>query len=173
MLKQNNYRISILAITNIVPTVVILCTVNVPLSTEHLRDVLTISSVLLGITTATVVFFGEYIESTGKRLFELKAILTAKPEAVKKLPDSLLKLVFLQFFLWWSLVTNCIATLLSVFVLYQQNTMVGILALSFMVMGILTLFEWMSFFVMASTPGKRTYDALKEEVDTTEKNKQA
>ena len=142
-------------------------------STDEARDVLATSGALLGITTATLVFFGGYVETTTDELFGKKAKLKDWPKAVSNIPKALLNLVFLQFVLWWSLLANGISTLLGIASFYALGyDLIGVLSLCFLLIGILTILAWMSLFVLSNTPGKWTYTSLAEQskTDSTQPN---
>jgi hypothetical protein len=168
--KANRYQIVLLVIFNIVPLGIVLWRVG-SLAEAEVRDVLTTSSVLLGITTATIVFFGQYVQNTTDFLFRKSNDLKKFKGVPENLRKALLGLIFLQYLLWWSLLTDGIATLLSLLAFYMKDvTIIGVIALSFMLMGILTLLLWMTLFILVNTPGKLTYDAIGENQQDSENN---
>jgi hypothetical protein len=160
-LVRENTRVLIFTISvNLFITIVTLALVN-KVTADEARDVLATSAALLGITTATLVFFGSYVGSATDALFGDKTKLKDFPEAVANIPKVLLNLIFLQFVLWWSLIANGISTLLGIATFYIAGySIIGTLSLCFLLIGILTILIWMSLFILSNTPGKWTYSAL-------------
>ena len=145
---------------NVLVVVIVFSLVS-QISIDKVRDILGLSGVLLGITTATLVFFGDYVEKTTDELFKKKDQLAKYEGTGKNIARVLLRLIFLTYLLWWSLILNGAASLLALLATYDISVgAIGIASLALSVMGIFTVITWMSLFVLANTPGKFTYEAL-------------
>ena len=160
LIKANPSEFSITLALNILVALLVFGLVS-QTSGDKIRDVLGTSGVLLGITTATLVFFGDYVEKTTDELFGKKEQLAKYAGTGLRIAKVLLKLIFLTYLLWWSLILDGASLLLAIAATYDISMgVLGVASLAFLSMGILTVLVWMSLFVLTNTPGKFTYQAL-------------
>jgi hypothetical protein len=128
---------------------------------EQSRDIFAISATILGISTATLVFFGDYVQKTTSWLFEKRSALAEFREAIPRMGKVFLKLIFLQLLLWWTVISSGVSMLLAVIPIYRTEfVLVGVVALALLLAAILTIIFWMSLFVLLHTPGRITYRVL-------------
>jgi hypothetical protein len=128
---------------------------------EQSRDIFAISATILGISTAALVFFGDYVQKTTSWLFEKRSALAEFREAIPRIGEVFLKLIFLQLLLWWTVISSGVSMLLAVIPIYRTEfVLVGVVALALLLAAILTIIFWMSLFVLLHTPGRITYRVL-------------
>ena len=162
--KTNSSELIGIAIANI--TIFILVNSFVKqIKPSLVGDILSSSATLLGISTATVVFFGDYVQKTTDWLFRKRDDLSQFKGAPKRMGDALLRLIFLQLLLYLTLVlTGGSSILAAIYVFVADLSMIGVEALALLLAGLATVLFWMSLFVFRNTPGRITYSALKEEI---------
>jgi hypothetical protein len=124
-------------------------------------SILSAGTTLLGISTATLVFFGDYVQKTTNWLFEKREVLVEFKDAVPKMGKVFLKLIFLQLLLLWTVIATGAASLLSALNIFVLSfTITAICSLALLLGGVVTVIIWMCLFVLANTPGRSTYKAL-------------
>jgi hypothetical protein len=160
LVRANIYEIVIIVLANILIAWVVFTSVE-KVNVEQGRDIFVIGATILGISTVTLIFFGDYMQKTTSRLFEKRTALAEFREAIPRMGKVLLKLIFLQLLLWWSVISTGGATLLAIMTIYGTGfASVGVVALALLLTAILTIMFWMSLFVLLNTPGRITYRVL-------------
>jgi len=123
---------------------------------------------MLGISTATLVFFGDYVQKTMNWLFEKRESLSRYQNALGNMGRVFLKLIFLQMILFWSLISVGTSALFITYSLYfGHSTLASLCSLALFIDGMLSIMIWMILFVLNSTPGRETYGALVSEIEKT------
>jgi hypothetical protein len=160
LVRANIYEIVIIVLANILIAWIVFTSVG-KVNAEQSRDIFAISATILGISTATLVFFGDYVQKTTSWLFEKRSALAEFREAIPRMGKVFLKLIFLQLLLWWTVISTGGSTLLAIIAIYRTEfVLVGVVALALLLATILTIIFWMSLFVLLNTPGRITYRAL-------------
>ncbi len=153
-------------ITGNIMIVTLVLSVVRQIESDLIRDILSSSAALLGISTATVVFFGDYVQKTTDWLFEKRDSLSQFKGALPRMGDAFLRLIFLQLLLYMTLVfTGSSSILAAVDIFIVKVPIIGVGALAFLLAGLATVIFWMSLFVFRNTPGRTTYYALTDEID--------
>jgi hypothetical protein len=162
--KTNSCELIGIAIANIVILILVISYVE-QINLDLVKDILSSSATLLGISTATVVFFGDYVQKTTDWLFRKKDELSQFKGAPKRMGVALLRLIFLQLLLYLTLVlTGGSSILAAIDVFVEDLPIIGVVALALLLAGLTTILLWMSLFVFRNTPGRITYSALNEEI---------
>jgi polyferredoxin len=160
LVRANIYEIAIIVLANILIAWLVFTSVE-KVNVEQDRDIFMMGATILGISTVTLVLFGDYMQKTTRWLFEKTSALAEFREAIPRMGKVLLRLVFLQLLLWWSVVSTGGATLLAIMTIYGTGfAPVGVVALALLLSAILTITFWMSLFVLLNTPGRITYRVL-------------
>jgi hypothetical protein len=160
LVRANIYEIAIIVLANILIAWLVFTSVK-KVNVEQGRDIFMMGATILGISTVTLVLFGDYMQKTTSRLFEKRTSLAEFREAIPRMGKVLLRLVFLQLLLWWSVVSTGGATLLAMATIYGAGfAPLGAVALALLLSAILTMTFWMSLFILLNTPGRITYRVL-------------
>jgi len=160
LVRANIYEIVVIVLANILIAWVVFTSVE-KVNVEQGRDIFVVGATILGISTVTLTLFGDYVQKTTGRLFEKRTSLAEFREAIPRMGKVLLRLVFLQLLLWWSVVSTGGATLLAIMTIYGTGfAPLGVVALTLLLGAILTIMFWMSLFVLLNTPGRITYRVL-------------
>jgi hypothetical protein len=160
LVRANIYETVVIILANILIAWLVFTSVE-KVNVEQGRDIFMIGATILGISTVTLTLFGDYMQKTTKWLFEKTSALAEFREAVPRMGKVLLRLVFLQLLLWWSVVSTGGATLLAMTTIYGAGfASLGAVALALLLSAILTMMFWMSLFILLNTPGRITYRVL-------------
>jgi hypothetical protein len=160
LVRANICEIAVIVLANILTAWLVFTSVE-KVNAEQGRDIFMIGATILGISTVTLVLFGDYMQKTTRWLFEKTSALAEFREAIPRMGKVLLRLVFLQLLLWWSVVSTGGATLLAMTTIYGAGfAPLGAVALALLLSAILTMMFWMSLFILLNTPGRITYRVL-------------
>jgi len=160
LVRANIYETIIIILANILAAWFAFTSVE-KVNVEQVRDIFVVSAIILGISTVTLTLFGDYVQKTTSRLFEKRTSLAEFKDAIPRMGKVLLRLVFLQLLLWWSVVSTGGATLLAMTTIYGTGfAPLGVVALTLLLSAILTIMLWMSLFILLNTPGRITYRVL-------------
>jgi hypothetical protein len=160
LVRANIYEIAIIVLANILIAWLVFTSVE-KVNVEQGRDIFMIGATILGISAVTLTLFGDYMQKTTRWLFEKTSALAEFREAIPRMGKVLLRLVFLQLLLWWSVVSTGGATLLAMTTIYGAGfAPLGAVALALLLSAILTMMFWMSLFILLNTPGRITYRVL-------------
>jgi hypothetical protein len=160
LVRANIYEIAIIVLANILIAWLVFTSVE-KVNVEQGRDIFMIGATILGISAVTLTLFGDYMQKTTRWLFEKTSALAEFREAIPRMGKVLLRLVFLQLLLWWSVVSTGGATLLAMTTIYGAGfAPLGAVALALLLSAILTMMFWMSLFILLITPGRITYRVL-------------
>ena len=160
LVRANIYETIVIILANILAIWFAFTSVE-KVTVGQVRDVFVVGAIILGISTVTLTLFGDYVQKTTSRLFEKRTSLAEFREATPRMGKVLLRLVFLQLLLWWSVVSTGGATLLAMTTIYEAGfAPLGAVALALLLSAILTMMFWMSLFILLNTPGRITYRVL-------------
>ena len=112
LVRANIYETIVIILANILAVWFGFTSVE-KVNVEQVRDIFVVGAIILGINTVTLTLFGDYVQKTTSRLFEKRTSLAEFREAIPRMGKVLLRLVFLQLLLWWSVVSTGGATLLA------------------------------------------------------------
>jgi hypothetical protein len=84
LVRANIYEIVIIVLANILIAWIVFTSVG-KVNAEQSRDIFAISATILGISTATLVFFGDYVQKTTSWLFEKRSALAEFREAIPRM----------------------------------------------------------------------------------------
>jgi len=160
LVRANIYETIVIILANIL-AIWFAFTLVEKVTVEQVRDIFVVGTIILGINTVTLTLFGDYVQKTTSRLFEKRTSLVEFREAIPRMGKVLLRLVFLQLLLWWSVVSTGGATLLAMTTIYGTGfESSGVVALALLLSAISTMMFWMSLFILLNTPGRITYRVL-------------
>jgi hypothetical protein len=129
------------------------------IDTGQSSNLLTAILAFLAIITATLTLYADFVEKRTNQLYSTREKYS--PEIQQRIPKVFLRLIFLQYLLWWAVMVSGFAVLLSlVFVFDSASWVLGLGSLGFLLAGVVTTLAWMHLFVFRNTPGKMTYEQL-------------